>query len=319
MVSLFGDWLVERGPTAILTDFMDPAAVARLRQNAEAEYVRSEEIVSLVETWGTYRGARIGEDSVRAWLNQFDDLHHRRLMFQLLQGLRFVGRSEIREFLREGNEIVRRGIIFQREKGQRRVREIAVSYVDGPGKSGASYASLYAEENGILAERVIEKSALERTLARLDEVQALVFIDDFLGTGSQAVTYLEELRPILARVVAKPGVKAYFLAVAGFGKAQDRVKDHLESWQIPVEVRVLKPMGEADRLFSDSSLAFPDPAVRLEAEAVARSYGSRIVVSHPLGFEGLGARVVFESSIPNNDPPILWGNGKGWKPLFERF
>lgn len=319
VVRLFGDWLVERGPTSILTDFMDPAAVARLRAGDEAEYVKSEEIVALVQRWGTYRGVRVTEDAVRDWLGQFGSIHERRLMFQLVQGLLFVDRFNARELLREGNAIARRGVTFSVEKGQRRVREIAVGYIDGAGKSGAAYASLFAEENNILAERVLEKGSLARALSKLDEVQALVFVDDFIGTGTQAIQYFEELKPTLEQVLAnKPSLKAYFLAIAGFGRAQDRVRDQLADWRLPIDVRILKPMTEADRLFSDSSLAFPDPASRVEAETIARAYGSRVVQSHPLGYNGLAARIVFESSIPNNDPPILWSNSKGWRPLFER-
>jgi hypothetical protein len=40
-----------------------------------------------------------------------------------------------------------------------------VTYLDGPGKSGATYAKAYAEENGLLMDSVIEPSRLQRRLA----------------------------------------------------------------------------------------------------------------------------------------------------------
>ena len=40
-------------------------------------------------------------------------------------------------------------VFIQKKRNDRR-DDILVTYVDGPAKSGASYAALYAEENGIL-------------------------------------------------------------------------------------------------------------------------------------------------------------------------
>jgi hypothetical protein len=240
-------------------------------------------------------------------------------MFQLLQGTRFIGRAEVRERLREAHEIVRRGLTYTREKGQRRIREVVVSYVDGPGKSGATYAGLYAEENGILAERVVEKTALARSVHKFSEVQALVFVDDFTGTGDQACEYIAGLARGGSNIWARPGLRSYFLIVAGFGKAQDRIQSEIDKLQLPIQVRVCMPLGEEDRFFSERSAAFPDPVTRVEAEAIARRMGAPLLRQKALGWGNLASRVVFESSIPNNAPPILWAASGSWTPLFPRY
>ncbi len=193
-----------------------------------------------------------------------------------------------------------------------------MSYVDGPGKSGATYAGMYAEENGILAERVVEKGSLERTIKKFPEVQVLVFVDDFIGTGDQACEYFSALAKEAGQIWARSGLRSYFVVLAGFSKAQDRVQEHLGELGLPVQVRVCLPLVEGDCLFSETSAAFPDPVVRVEAEEVAKRYGSPLVRQKPLGWGHLGSSIVFDSSIPNNDPPVLWASSSGWTPLFPR-
>ena len=192
-VGLFERWLLGKGAQELLTTFMDPDAIALLRAADESFAVRSDEVVQLVNGWGTYKGQRITEDRVRAWLDQFAQPRERRLMFDLLRQVRFYGPDLIREKLAEAHGIVRRGLRRELDGKQRRAREVVVSYLDGPGKSGATYARLYADENRLLAERVMERDKVCQFILEHDEVQAVVFVDDFVGTGDSASGLLRKL------------------------------------------------------------------------------------------------------------------------------
>jgi hypothetical protein len=73
----------------------------------------------------------------------------------------------VRERLRSAHAIIRSMIPvpITRRKNERRT-DIAITYVDGEGKSGAGYTSLYAEENGIAVNNIIPPSEFKAKFAK---------------------------------------------------------------------------------------------------------------------------------------------------------
>jgi hypothetical protein len=317
-VGLFERWLLVKGPQALLTVFMDPEAAGRLRQVDQSVLVRPDEIVELVSRWGTYKGQRIGEDRVRAWLDQFAQARERRLMFEILKSLKFYGPDLVREKLGEAHGIVRRGLRRDLEGKQRRVREVIVSYLDGAGKSGHTYARLYADENGLLAERVLERDRVLAFVLEHEEVQAVVFVDDFVGTGDSAIEQLRRLADRDGGAWPDHRIRTFLVAVAGLSGARTRLEEAAVAFGKDVIVRLCDTFGPEDSLFGDTSRAFETERDRIEAADIARRYGARLVPDAPLGYGGLGIAVVFDQSIPNNSLPILWQASSTWRPLFPR-
>ncbi|MDQ3691540.1 MAG: hypothetical protein M3406_16215 [Chloroflexota bacterium] len=317
-VHFFRDWLIDKGASELLTTFLDWPEVQRLRDEQEQLLVKSAEIVEMVERWGLYRGARISEDRVRAWLDQFDEPRERRLMFQLLAGIEYYGADRIRQRLRDGHQSVRRGLSYVLDDGRRKRDEILVSYLDAPGKSGASYAKLYADENGIYYKNVIEPSEISERLAEDHAYHALVFVDDFVGSGDSVSEGLEA--SVLPHASTYSSLKGglYVLAVAGFLSGKARVERAIEKLGLRATLRVLDPLDDSSRCFSSTSTAFPDEAERDQARRIASSYGRRLVKAAPLGYSGGEALVVFEQTVPNNCPAILWAKSGSWMPLFPR-
>ena len=112
-VPLFGDWLAAHGAREILQTLpeLQAAEVARLEE--ERADVEPEEIVDLIQPWGTYKGQILTEDRVRSWLRQFGSKVDQRLAFKLLQAVRFYSTGLIREKLKEAHGIVLRGMRSQ--------------------------------------------------------------------------------------------------------------------------------------------------------------------------------------------------------------
>jgi hypothetical protein len=318
VVSLFEAWLVARGTHEILTVFMDPEGAARLRHNDQIGMVNSTEVVGLIEKWGTYKGQRIGEDRVRAWLDQFQHLDERRLMLRVLQGLDFYGPDLIRDRMRQADGIVRRDMYPKPAPHQKMHHDLVVSYLGSPGKSGTTYARLYADENRVSADHVVERDRIGDFLFTHDDVRAVAFVDDFLGTGTQASEYLTLLGEGRAGAWPTRPVSIYYVAVAGLQSAAQVVEESVEGLQLDLRVHVCDPIGDQDRLFTKCSRILPDPSERSEVEAVAKLYGMRLWPQAPLGYGGLGLAVVFDQSIPNNSLPVLWQSAPGWRPLFPR-
>jgi uncharacterized protein len=184
-IPFFGRWLKEIGVQEISTTFTDVAAMEARRREEESNRITAEEIVSLCSRWPHYKGRHLGSEDVRAWLEQFGSDTDQRLMFKLLQSARLYSEDELRSRLRDAHGIVGRGLVERRVLRQMKRDDIVVSYLDGPGKSGAHLARLYVDENGIYKDNMVELGQLEQALSKAN-IQALVFVDDFVGTGESA-------------------------------------------------------------------------------------------------------------------------------------
>lgn len=317
-VPLFQTWLKDRGVDQIIASFAGAdAGLEELRQS-ESLRVQSQEITALTQSWGTYRGVRITEDQVRSWLEQFGEPPEQRLMFTLLQHVKFYTHAHLRQKIVEAHGIVTRGTVRKMEEGKLKRSDILISYLDGPAKSGAQYAKLYADENSIYADNVIELGKLKKTLSDRDDFQVLVFIDDIIGSGKSGETYLTRLHEDCGDIIRERQLKLCVIGICGLEAGKTRVEHTAEKLGLPVRMSVCDPLGDDARCFSDSSPVFSDPISRQRARELAIRYGSRLEKSAPLGYADGQLLVVFESNCPNNSLPVLWKRSKEWSPLFER-
>lgn len=320
-IPLFRKWLEQYGVKDILTTFTDLDAILERRKKEEEAYVKSDEIIEMISNWGFYQGRRVTEDKVRAWLEQFGDYFNQRLMFKILQGLKFYSEDLIRSKMKEAHGIVKRGLIRRIESGKRKRDDIIISYIDSPGKSGGGrYAKLYADENGIYYENVVERSKLGDVIHGNPNIQAIVFIDDFIGTGSSVQGYFEKLVTEYEKVLKESDLKIFFIAITGFQEGQKKIEELLEKYKLPVEIHICDPLDDSAKCFSDSSVIFPNEGERSMAKQIAYDYGVKLVKNNPLGYGECQSAIIFSDSCPNNNLPILWMESKNppWKPLFKR-
>ena len=321
-IPFFRAWLERNGVRDILTTFSDLDAILQRKRQEEQAYVQPEEIVNLISGWGPYQGKRITEDEVRGWLRQFGSPIQQRLMFKILQNLRFYSDDLLRSKMKEAHGIVRRGLVREYKPGQRKRGDILVSYLDSPGKSGGGrYAKLYADENGIYYNNVVERSKLARVVSeRKNDLQALVFIDDLVGTGRSAQDYFRKLSQGSGQVLREAGLRIYFIAVTGFVETQQSIESTLTECDLPVEVHICGPLDSSAKCFGEHSRIFPEVTERSQAETIAYGYGARLVRKNPLGYGNCQLAIVFSDSCPNNSLPILWAESDNplWKPLFKR-
>ena len=85
-----------------------------------------------------------------AWLEQFGKKSDQRLMFRTLQHLHFYSEDEVRNGMKVALGIAVRGLVERvSHKQVKRWQSLVVSYLDGPGKSGARFAKLFIDENGM--------------------------------------------------------------------------------------------------------------------------------------------------------------------------
>jgi hypothetical protein len=314
-VRFFSEWLREFGVSQILSRLAGRIAGIE-RRAAEMAYVRSEEILEFLKRVNRYKGQPVMPDHVRTWLGQFGSEANQRLMFKVLCSVRFFSEFEIRSRLSDLHSIISKEIGLLIRHGTGRVEHLAVSYLEGVAKSGYQYARLYSEENKIIARNVVEPSKLASAFQ--GTVKAVLWVDDFIGTGSTIVKQFEEHRDDLVALQKQYDVRYFVGVIAGLQESQAKASEALDGLGLRIELRVCEPLSNRDQCFSPESGVFEDDEERLRAKRIAEDFGRRIVAKHPLGFGDCGTCVVFERSCPNNNLPVLWGNSNGWAPLFPR-
>lgn len=326
-VGLFERWLVDEGVSELDLTLVEEESLRAELEAEEERRVKDREISSLVDEWGSYRGRPITDVTLKSWLGQFDTTEEQRLVFELLRGLRFFSGALIRDRLRDGHrfvlrELAARGVARRAaQDGARRVTDnILISFYGGDGKRGHTYAKHYADENNIYHRRIATAKRLRTQLEGLSDVEGIVFVDDFIGTGRTAIGTLKEALAPIADLIEQRGIDVFLISVSGFASARERVERELSNVVHSFRVSVCDPLGEADRCFSETSEVLPDAAMRARAREIVESYGKRVLKQFPLGYGNCQALVTFENTCPNNSLPILWGQGPecSWRPLFSR-
>ena len=323
-IPLFGSWLRGKGVGELLGDSREEEYLKASLQDEENLHVNDGEIMALCdEKFGHFRfkGRGIEPMSVRRWLDQFNETRDRRLMFQLLSEVRIYDESEVRRKMKEAYGIVIRNVRTVVEVGatsMRHRRDILISTLDdSAAKAGLTYCRLFASENPIHSDSVQPLRQLEQTFESDQEIQRLVLIDDFAGTGRTLETGLRNNLELLKSANAR-GVHIILLALVGFTQARNRLENFISRNDLAADVYFCDELGTEDSVFSETSRVFVEPNSRSHAKHVAESKGIQLQPRHPLGYGNTQAAVIFYQSCPNNVLPVLWSNKSKWVPLFPR-
>lgn len=323
-VPFFGHWLKRKGIHDLISTFPDLDAALQTRQAEEACRIKPDEVLALTQKWKTYKGQAISEDKVRAWLEQFGGPKEQRSMLKLLQGLRFYGTDILRVRMAEAHGIVKRDIVWEVATGKSgkelKRSDILISYLDGPAKSGAFLSRLYADEARVYAENVIERKDLVNAVSKTPTLKALVFVDDFVGTGRSASEYLSGINDEIGIITKERNIKCYFVAAVAYIEGWKKIEKSAASLQMNVQTHVCEIIENNARCFSECSEVFPDRIEREYAKGLASLFGRQLVNRNSLGYGDLELAIVFERGCPNNSLPILWEDSAKpkWVPLFKR-
>ena len=173
-------------------------------------------------------------------------------------------------------------------------------------------------------------SDVAKFLARNDNLQVIMFCDDFAGTGQQVVSQLIKVMAaddLLQEVCERRSLEGNPIAFAvvlgiSFDNALTRIRNSGPAW-LPILAHAGEQLGEQDRAFSDSSHIFSDPELRAWAkDLVIDQVGRYLLPDWPGGFNDGQALVVTADNVPNNTLPAIWKSGKvqgmEWRALFER-
>ncbi len=269
---------------------------------------------------------KVGADEFRDWILQFDASSRLRAC-RLLDALVVYDIDTMRD---EWARIYKTQVPLAFKTG--RVACVGTGY---PAKSG--HLCTYFLNQGLArldqTDAPIGPVEMFRSLADyvardLPRPERVLFLDDFVGTGGQAVDFLKWYYSEEAYSWIKD-IPVCYCVLCGFESALNMVRDHFADNGVQVIAgRVLRAK---DRAFSPESPIWESEEERALAQRWAEDIGRDIVPQeHPydperdkLGWHGCQALVVFPHNPPSDTLPIFWGTGtrrgRKWKPLFGRF
>jgi len=326
---IFQHWLAEIGVTKLISSTLADELEKELQRAEDEAFVKAGELEKLAKNWPLYRGREITSEAVRAWLDQAMQAQEQRLLFTVLQHVRFVSTPQIVEKVVNAHDAVVNRLVPRklRESKLERRRDLWITYVDGPGKSGSQYARTYAKENGILLDCVQEPGRLGKRLAgRQDGTEelpgAIVIVDDLIATGQSLSGRLEGFAGENADLLTRYKIPLIVVALYATQEGQE-VLERLVKRLAPIQVIlcITEVLGSDAFAFPAGGVGFwCNESERDRARALCTRLGTGLY-KHALGFGGQGLLLVFPDTCPNNSLPILFAGRAGanaWNPLFPR-
>jgi hypothetical protein len=148
-------------------------------------------------------------------------------------------------------------------------------------------------------------------------VQAIVFVDDLLATGSQFIT--EFATPYnLAKVPTTTSL--IYAPLVAHVDGVNKIAQSLPN----VSVATVELLGSQHAIFGPNGRSFFDGSNKPEAawnlySTILASRGIVLSASDRRGFGELELAFFFEHAAPDNSLPIFWWKScPNWKPLFYR-
>jgi len=197
-----------------------------------------------------------------------------------------------------------------------------------PSESGAHLLYYFRQVNNLTKRFFIHQHEVfdgpigsKSSKIAIQGLKRIVFIDDVLGSGKQAVDYSKKFVAEVKRAGLAEGRQIdvdYFVLFAkpeGLKLARSTQFDRVEA---------VHELQESELAFSANSRVYPRPSGDIHLEngrKLAEDYGSVLYPGHGLGFRDGQLLLGFRHNIPDNSLPIMWfaEDMRQWKPAFRRF
>jgi hypothetical protein len=199
------------------------------------------------------------------------------------------------------------------------------TYVEGespnPTDSGFAFTRIARQELGVDEARVLFPSmALRHVLA--GHRGAVIFVDDFVGTGNQFVETLTRLYKLGGASTSfqqafenNPHAKPYYCNAVSTSYGLDRLAQDCPG----VFVSAGNVVDERYNLTRSDSILWPEN-LKHDGPGVLKTASDRagIPPDRWMGYHDLGLALAFEHSTPDASLPIIYWEQNGWKPLKRR-
>ena len=263
-------------------------------------------------------------------------------MLHLLSNFLYFGRDEIRELLKSlYRDIFRYRIVasIRRQNDDtvdpNRIRSLYAEElrrtrflpIGNPSESSTHLLYFFRQQNQLSKNYFLNVHEIYQTRAegtsserlRHPNVTRYVFLDDFAGSGDQAVAYSRDILGGL-RPTDRDRLDICYYVLFSTTEAQRRIKQDGGF----DDVNCVLELSNDFRAFAPDSLYYidcPPNVSRCNAKRIARHYGMRLYPSAPLGYREGQLILGFSHNIPDNTLPIFWfeDGSDSWVAPFPRF
>src|SRR6266567_7200745 len=286
---------------------------------------------------------------VELWLDNFtgicgDHLREQLHALYLLSQFMYFGSAQVRELLRAMfRDLVRYPIVaeirrrngntkdgeflekeFKKELGQTRFIGMG-----NPSESGVHLLYYFRQENRLPKQLFVDGSRIisrqrrdgkSAPVLREPDVRRYVFIDDICASGQQAKGYSEDLLQEILALDSK--VTLHYLSLIATTSGMDSVRKETLFGE---RAQCVFELDDSYRCFSASARYFAGAPVEIDrafAQTIARTYGSRLMPTQPLGYKDGQLLLGFHHNTPDNTLPIIWyedSEGAPWSAMFRRY
>lgn len=297
--------------------------------------------------------SRSGNKKIESWLSNFEEDEQIQVLF-LLSRFMYFGSIQMRNLLKSLYRDLFKYRIIERirkengdtrdlkfinssfENEQRKTRFLGMG---NPSESGPHLLYFFRQENEMSKKLFIHTHEIfsydGTTLkSNLPDVKHFVFIDDFCGSGSQAMNYSKVVRNI--KNVNKDAEVSYLMLFAT-KEGKENVRDNT----LFDFVESVFELDKSFKCFESDSRVFDNKPTLIDqklAEEISLKYGSSLMkficekevdpsevdncaIKNAHGFGDGQLLVGFHHNTPDNTLPIFWYDEKdpGWIPMFKRY
>lgn len=249
-------------------------------------------IMRCARDWGEYEG--LDSEKIIRWIDQFADEDHQ-LAVKILNEIFYLSREDIRDGVKE---VVREANQRFNSINRNRILFVPIGQIY---EGSAIIARALRDEIGENNIKVM--TDLEQL--QDDTYNALVFVDDFSGTGGRIKSWWD-ISETLIRPRGVPFAIALLVTNYIAKPVIEQFSDLISIHELTIE----------DKVISTESKKFTDD----EKESIIE-YCTKIAdySKVKLGFGNCGLLVAFKHGCPNNSLPIIWyDNCDDWEALFSR-
>jgi hypothetical protein len=323
-INFFKNWLFKYGAEKIIMTLSDEQKIKRREKENKEAKISATEIKEFIDNKKiVYNGKQITTDDIRAYLEQFENNIQQRFIFDILKKCTYYDITNIKIIMKRLFDEIKSYIANNNMpsisySSGNKITNVIISNLDNLGKSSTQYAKYFADENSILQKNITDINKLTNKLENNSDINFLIFIDDFIGTGSNIINNITTIQKDYPEIFDK-NIDIFIGVITGFLDAKEKIENELVKLKIKnIKIIIHEPLNEQDKCFHESSKIFTNPHKRKDAENLCWEKGKELVSQNPLGYGNCQATIIFTDTCPNNCLPILWKETKKFKPLFKR-
>lgn len=254
----------------------------------------SKDIDRSAQDFGDHEGVTKGK--IVRWISNFSD-EHTGTAAKILQKMRYYSASNIRSMTCELVKIAKQEFT---DVSWDKVIFVPIGETYG---GSAVIARALRETHMVLTKNIKHIADLEKVLPT--QMSALVFVDDFCGTGDT----LKEWWPIIESIVLPKNAPFAIALLVLNGTARAAAQELTD------KILCVEELDENDNVLSANSKHFT-PVEKSIILGYCRKTGCSLDIVR--GHGDCGLLLAFKYACPDNSLPILWYENHDWEALFKR-